>query len=278
LVPNSSHVKPWLGRCAQHCLYRHFLPIADAVAVGFTPGFRPKPIPEHDGVKLRPEASRIVKRRGVPAFHGLMLIRDEDDIIEQCLKHLLTWIDAVYVLDLGSTDETWNIVRDLASREKRIIPVRSATRVFSNALRASLFQEFRGRFSDGDWVLRLDADEFYHIPPPTFINDRIWERETCIYLGWYFFRLTSVELEAYESGRVTVMADRARPIEERRRFFKVTEHAEPRLFRYRPAMKWSSAGSFPYHAGYVARERIPIRHYPHRDPLQMEKRYQLRSK
>ena len=40
-------------------------------------------------------------------FHGMMLLRDERDIIVQNLTHLLTWINALYVLDLGSTDGTW---------------------------------------------------------------------------------------------------------------------------------------------------------------------------
>jgi hypothetical protein len=41
-------------------------------------------------------------------------------------------------------------------------------------------------------------------------------------------------------------------------------------------MQWTD--SFPFNAGFIARQRIPIRHYPHRDPLQMQKRFALRSK
>jgi hypothetical protein len=49
------------------------------------------------------------------------------------------------------------------------------------------------------------------------------------------------------------------------------------MFRYRSTMQWPPNTAFPFNAGYVARERIPIRHYPHRDPWQMAKRYQLRA-
>jgi glycosyltransferase involved in cell wall biosynthesis len=43
-------------------------------------------------------------------------------VIAQCLDHLLGWIDGLYILDLGSTDNTWDIVQDYAARDKRIVP------------------------------------------------------------------------------------------------------------------------------------------------------------
>jgi len=42
-------------------------------------------------------------------------------------------------------------------------------------------------------------------------------------------------------------------------------------------MRWPPTVSFPFNAGFVARERLPIRHYPHRDPAQLERRCRLRS-
>ena len=42
-------------------------------------------------------------------------------------------------------------------------------------------------------------------------------------------------------------------------------------------MQWPPTVSFPYNAGYVARQRLPIRHYPHRDPVQLERRCRLRA-
>ena len=42
-------------------------------------------------------------------------------------------------------------------------------------------------------------------------------------------------------------------------------------------MRWPPTHSFPCNAGYVAWERLPIRHYPHRDPEQLRRRCQLRS-
>ena len=42
-------------------------------------------------------------------------------------------------------------------------------------------------------------------------------------------------------------------------------------------MRWPAKHAFPFNVGYVAPARIPVRHYPHRDPWQMATRYRLRS-
>jgi glycosyltransferase involved in cell wall biosynthesis len=210
-------------------------------------------------------------------FQGLMLLRDEEDIIAQNLDHLLTWVDNLYVLDLGSTDRTWEIVNDYARREPRIVPYLHKPIIYNDNLRSVLFDHFRDRFSPGDWVMKIDADEFYHVPPPQFVRERVRAGETAVYLLWYYFRLTRAEVEAYENGTVNEAEDRQRSITERRRFYQIATYSEPRMFKYRRSMQWPESTSFPYNAGYVARERIPIRHYPHRDVSQMIRRFELRS-
>ncbi len=210
-------------------------------------------------------------------FHGLMLLRDEIDIIQQNLDHLLTWIDALYILDMGSVDGTWDVVQDYARRDPRIVPFFSRPIVYDDNQRSMLFDQYRQRFDPGDWVMKIDADEFYHLPPPRFVRERLRPLDTAVHLQWYFFRLTKQEAADYESGRVDITVDRERPIEDRRRYYKIASYAEPRMFRYRRGMKWAKNGSMPFNAGFVARHRIPIRHYPHRDPKQMELRYKLRA-
>jgi len=210
-------------------------------------------------------------------FHGLMAVRDEDDIIPQCLAHLLTWIDRLYVLDLGSKDSTWEMIRDAASKDHRIVPFESQPYKYEDSIRWYLFEQYRSQFHDGDWIVKIDGDEFYEVTPPKFVEERVQEPESIVYLGWYYFRLTSKEVADYECGKVLASEDRKRPIDQRRRYFKMPDYAEPRMFKYRHSMKWPSTRMHPYNAGYIARERIPIRHYPHRDPEQMGKRYRLRA-
>src|ERR1700684_4163490 len=96
-------------------------------------------------------------------FHGLMLLRDEIDIVAQTLDHMLSWVDALYLLDMGSVDGTWDLVMDYARRDKRIVPFFSKPIIFDDNLRGMLFDHFRDRIDPGDWVLRVDTDEFYHV-------------------------------------------------------------------------------------------------------------------
>src|SRR3954447_26402653 len=107
-------------------------------------------------------------------FHVLLAVRDEADIMVQCLQHLLAWADAVYVFDTGSLDETWEIVLQCASNEARVVPLGKDAVFFSEKrLRGWMFDQARPRMSEGDWFLRADADEFHHIPPPEFGRKRM---------------------------------------------------------------------------------------------------------
>lgn len=210
-------------------------------------------------------------------FHGLMVVRDEADVLPQTLEHLLTWIDSLWIFDTGSTDETWQIVNDFAKRDKRVHAIARQPMIFSDNFRSYLFHTARPSFSHGDWVLRVDGDEFYHISPPDFVKTRLRPLETAVHLQWYYFRLTKQEAAAYEADPQSIDRDRQRPISERRRFYKIAPYPEPRMFQYRAAMQWPEWASGPFNAGFVARERLPIRHYPHRDPLQLTRRFRLRA-
>ncbi|MBE2286880.1 MAG: glycosyltransferase family 2 protein [Prosthecobacter sp.] len=213
----------------------------------------------------------------MPAFHCLLPVRDEADIIGQNLQHALTWADAIYVFDTGSVDDTWDIVQQAAARDKRVVPLRKEPVYFSETrLRGGMFHLARSRMRDGDWFLRMDADEFHHVPPPEFIKTRMSAHETIAYHQYFDFRLLQSEVKGWEEGQES-LRDRARPIEDRRRHYTVSVYAEPRLCRYRSTMQWPATVSFPFNAGYVARERLPIRHYPHRDPAQLERRCRLRA-
>ena len=210
-------------------------------------------------------------------FHALLPVRDEADIVGQSLRHLLTWADAVYVFDTGSVDDTWDIVADLAARDERVRLLGRDPVYFSQSrLRGWMFHQARAHMRDGDWFLRVDADEFHHVPPPEFVRTRLRAHETVVFHQYYDFRLTAAEVQAWQAGDET-LADRARPIEQRRRWFTVSAYSEPRLCRYRSTMRWPPTVSFPFNAGFRARARLPIRHYPHRDPVQLERRCRLRA-
>lgn len=210
-------------------------------------------------------------------FHCLLPVRDEADIIGQCLDHLLTWADAIYVFDTGSVDDTWEIVHTFAKNDSRIHLLGKRSIYFNDTLvRGWMFHQARQQMRMGDWFLRVDADEFHHVPPPEFVNTRLRPHETIVYHQYYNFVLRESEVRDWESGNETLI-DRVQPIEKRRQWYEVSKYAEPRLCRYRDTMQWPPTVSFPFNAGYIAVERLPIRHYPHRDPVQLERRCQLRA-
>jgi hypothetical protein len=208
-------------------------------------------------------------------FHALLLVRDEADIIEESLRHLVTWADAIYVFDTGSEDPTWDVVQQLAVEHRCIKPlVQDAVFFSEKRLRGWLFQQARKNMHEGDWFARVDADEFHHVPPPEFVRTRLRRHETVVYHQYYDFRLARAEAAAWARGEVT---DANKTVQERRRWFTLSSYTEPRLCRYRASMRWPETVSFPYNAGFVAAERLPIRHYPHRDPAQLKRRCRLRA-
>ncbi len=210
-------------------------------------------------------------------FHGLLLIRDEEDVIEENIRSNLEWADSLWIIDTGSTDATWEIVEKIATEDPRVRPVAKRDLLFGQHLRSYLFHRARSFFDDGDWVVKLDADEFYEIRPPEFVDRFVASEEGCVYLQWIYFRITTSEAAAYEGGKIDIKVERHQPIAMRRRYYKVTDHTEPRMFRYRTSMKFAETDSFPRFAGLVARRLIPVRHYPHRDPVQLQRRYELRA-
>lgn len=210
-------------------------------------------------------------------FIALLPVRDEGDIIRECLTHALTWADAIFVYDTGSLDGTYEAVLDIAKADCRIRPLGSEAIYYNeNRVRGLLFNAAREILRDGDWFVRMDADEFHHVRPQDFVANRVKLGEGVVYHQYYDFQLTRSEADALAKDEA-IQAERLMPIEQRRRYYTVSVYAEPRLCRYRSSMRWPAEVSFPYNAGLVAEERIPIRHYPHRDPRQLDRRCRLRA-
>lgn len=209
------------------------------------------------------------------AFHALLVTRDEDDIIAETLAGFLNWADEIHVFDTGSVDHTWDIVNDLAGRDARVRPVERRELWFTDHLRGYCFEKMRHRLRHGDWVLRTDSDEFYHIPPPEFVREHLRPGETCVYQEYFDFRMTHEEAGRLQDP-AAVDAERKLAIAERRHYFTPGNYPEPRMCQYRRHMSWTANYTWPVNAGYLARKRMPIRHYPNRDPRQLQKRMELR--
>ena len=90
---------------------------------------------------------------------GLMLVRNEADILRVNLRHhLSSGIDRFLVVDNGSSDGTGQILQEFA-REGRVRWTRDAGRYRQAEITTELARE--ASREGADWVIPIDADEFW---------------------------------------------------------------------------------------------------------------------
>jgi glycosyltransferase involved in cell wall biosynthesis len=213
----------------------------------------------------------------MPRLYGLLIARDEADVIEQSLTHALKHCDKIICMDNNSRDVTWVIVQAMAARHPgRIVAHRLITERFHDRLRALAYNAFHHELTATDWWLRLDADEFLHEPPAEVLLQANAEEADFVRAYQMTFALTDVDVAAIERGE----DDRHRSIEERRRHYKV-DWREFRLFRNSPTTPWDVAVNpqFPQNLskGRVASRTLYNRHYQNRDIAQVSARIALRA-
>src|SRR5262245_43104596 len=86
----------------------------------------------------------------MPGLSLVMIARNEAHCVERCLSSVRPHVDAMFVLDTGSTDGTPEIARRAGARVERF----GWCADFSAARNAALQR------ADADWALVLDADEW----------------------------------------------------------------------------------------------------------------------
>jgi len=208
-----------------------------------------------------------------PKLWGICLVKDEDDIIAQTLTYATRYCDRIFVLDNGSTDGTWHIVRRLAEQNEAIVPFAQTLEPYGDGLRAVVYNAMHGELSPNDWWLILDADEFLAEDPWPVIEAAVRENADIVKTWHIHFFFTDRDLEAWEQR-----SDRRDlPIFDRRRYYLINWQ-EPRLFRNNPQSFWNASVKewVPDTLRKVCRRRIFVRHYQYRDPEQIEKRQRLR--
>lgn len=199
-------------------------------------------------------------------IHCIVLAKNEADVIADCLREATQWADFIYFYDGASTDGTWEIVKGLSS--KKIIPWKQDGKVFSEGLRAEVFNAFRKHSDEGDWWLQLNADEFYRENPRNFFA-RIPRGEDFVWGINVEYCLTTSDLQSLNFSKCFA---ENRP---KMRYYRAN-WSEPRAFRYRKGLVWHENDAWPKHAGVVAKERLPYQHYPFRSPQQIQMRLNVR--
>lgn len=205
----------------------------------------------------------------VVKIFGIMLVKNEADVIEHTLEAAKDWADRIFILDNGSDDGTWEIVSRMADHQ--IVPWKQDFRMYSNALRADVFNAFRSEASDGDWwCYKMDSDEFYVDDPVAFLG-AVPRQYHVVFKRSIDYMITREDVAEY-GFTGDFATDRAHI-----RSFVSPAYSEPRFFRYRRRLSWPTDEKSPRHMGVPYPEPITVRHYQWRSPEQMQRRIDARK-
>ncbi len=199
-----------------------------------------------------------------------MIVKNEEDIIEQTLRDAARWSDKLIVLDNGSSDKTWEIVQSLAKELPVIIPFVQDFQSFHDGLRAIMFNKFKVELTENDWwCIRMDADEFYHDDPRQMLQN-IPHKYKLVYKASIDYFITHEDLEDFKfTGNFS--EDRSKI-----KYYQPYTWSEIRFVRHSDKLKWDIKKIVPTPAGLIYPHQIRVLHYQYRSPEQMRKRFETR--
>ena len=95
---------------------------------------------------------------------GATQVRNEADIVEAFVRHNLTVLDALAIVDHGSLDGTADILRRLIGEGLPVFLGHESTPAFDQQPMINRLVRHVFATSDADWVFPLDGDEFLKTP------------------------------------------------------------------------------------------------------------------
>ena len=95
---------------------------------------------------------------------GVAMVRNEGDIVEAMVRHNLTVLDGLVVVDHGSTDGTLGILKALHAEGLRLVVLRNDLPGYLQAEITTSAARHAFARCGADAVIPLDADEFLKVP------------------------------------------------------------------------------------------------------------------
>ncbi len=204
-------------------------------------------------------------------IYAIMMVKNEVDIVAHVLKSAETWADKIFILDNGSTDGTWELLQSM--KNDVITPWKQDFGPYRRGMKADVFNEFRHISNPGDWwCFSLDADEFYVENPREFL-EKIPKKYHWVGKKSLDYVITKDDVKKYNfTGNFEHDKDFIK-------YIKPVCWSEGRFFRYREKLKWDNGltSQYPMHVGVMAPEKILVKHYQYRSPMQIEARLKNRE-
>jgi glycosyltransferase involved in cell wall biosynthesis len=208
-------------------------------------------------------------------IHGLCLVKNEADVLQEALMSALHWCDHIYVFDNGSNDGTWELVNELAKQHMQIVPYKQDGVLYTNGLRAEIFNQFRSRADARDWWCALDADEFYLDDPRVFLT-KIPDRLRTVWSASLNYYFTDRDVILYKQDPVKFLKT---PVQQRFRYY-LSNWGELRFFRHSDDIVWTRSQQSGFPPAMFTAPAYPVRiwlkHYQYRSPEQIERRLRTR--
>lgn len=203
---------------------------------------------------------------------SVTIVQDQEDIIEENIRHHQSLFDDLYIWDIGSVDSTVEIIKRLSCEFDNVHP-KYEKRQFSNDLRGELFGEIKHKYNENDWYYQLDSDEFLYSNIKSIVANA--NNENKFFLRSYHlnFRLRVDEISTPFINTSS------------RQYFKV-EYSEVRAFKNVNSVKWPLndrsilplGNILPINLKRPHREFVVIYHYPFRSQEQLQKRIESKRK
>lgn len=218
-------------------------------------------------------------------LRATFVCKNEDDIILDSVLHASKYCDEIYVYDLGSTDNTVDIIKDIEN--EKIFLFDSVNLPFHDGRSADVWKSLwnsksREEFTANDWYAIIDADEFISIDPRPILTCSSYKRygvnKQC--LSQVHFFLTDECLNNNYSNQ---------EIQNRMKYTAMDlklGKIEPRFFRCEPNPVWYPEPNRINQRGYKIPQECNVngwklilnKHYPFRSIDQLEKRFHVRKK
>jgi len=112
--------------------------------------------------------------KNIPLLSVAMIVRDEEQVLPECLENLKSFVDEICIIDTGSVDETISIAKS-ANAKVKCIPWQDD---FAYARNESL------KLCTGKWIFIFDADERLSAEDSVKLRQLVEKNIFCAYRLW----------------------------------------------------------------------------------------------